>query len=133
MNRKRLRLAVLLVFVMCLVGLTANAASAATGYIYIAFPTWLGNCSKGGSVTSINATTGPNGELWTTPPGGDNGDDLIYAKVAFSTNNKVSYQNRCRKGFLGISSYYDAGNTVTIYPTRAGQTFWIGLWGQSHN
>jgi|SRR5581483_4461774 len=111
----------------------ATAASKSTAYIYISFPTWEGNCSKGGSVRTINATTGPYGELWTTPPGGDKGDDLIYAKVALYSYNKVSYQNFCYKGWFGISSYWDAPYQVTIYPTRAGQTFWVGLWGQTHN
>ena len=132
-RRLRLWLATTSVLLLMIAALSASGTNAATGYIYIAFPTWLGNCPKGGSVTIINATTGPYGELWSTPAGGDKGDDKIYAKVLFNTNNLVTYQNFCRKGILGLSSYWDAAWQVTIRPTRSGQTFWVGRLGQSHN
>ena len=103
-------------------------AQAATGKIYIAFPTWLGNAPQGGKVIAVRGTSG---DLWMTPAAGDWGDDLIYPTVRFYSNNTIVYQTYCQKAFW--QSYWTGGWSSNIYPTRAGQTFWLGPWGQSHN
>ena len=120
------------VLVISSFGVSAPTAHASTGYgyVYVSFPTWLGNCPYGGSVRGIYAA---NGYLWSTPPTGDWGDDLIYPKVLFYSNNPISFQNFCYRPWWQGGTYRAPAWQVTIYPTRYGQTFWIGPWGQRHN
>jgi len=129
------RLRLLLAAVVMAIALSAVAGSvsatearAATGKIYIAFPTWLGNAPSGGKVVAVYAMSG---NLWATPASGDWGDDIIYPTVRFSSNNEIVFKTYCQKPFW--QSYWTAGWSSTIYPTRSGQTFWLGPWGQSHN
>jgi hypothetical protein len=99
-------------------------------YVYVSFPTWLANCPAGGSVTGIFAA---NGDLWSTPAGGDWGDDLVYPKVNLNANNQISGQGYCNRPWYKGGSYWGPAVSATIYPTRGGQTFWIGPGGQTHN
>jgi hypothetical protein len=98
--------------------------------VYVSLPTWLGNCPGGGSVTGIWAA---NGDLWSTPAAGDWGDDLVYPKVNLYASNQISAQPFCNRPWYKGGSYYGPAVTATIYPTRQGQTFWIGPVGQNHN
>jgi hypothetical protein len=111
---------------------TAAAPAEATPYsnIYVSFPTWLANCPNGGSVTGINAAVG---DLWSTPPGGDWGDDLIYPKVDLYTSNDISAQNYCSRPWYDGGGYWGPAVSAAIYPTRGGQTFWLGPAGQTNN
>ena len=130
-RRLRMLLAavVLALALMAVAGsVTATEAQAATGKIYIAFPTWLGNAPNGGKVIGVYAMSG---DLWATPAGGDWGDDVIYPTVRFNTDNTIVFKTYCQKPFW--QSYWTAGWSSTIRPTRSGQTFWLGPWGQSHN
>src|SRR4051812_6582904 len=63
----------------------APASAAGNGAVYISFPTWLGNCPAGGSVTGIAAAIG---NTWST--GGDYGDDLIYGSVWLWQSNQLN-------------------------------------------
>lgn len=110
-------------------GLTASPAQAAVqGNVYVAFPKWLGNCPNGGSVTAILAD---NSGVWSTTRW-DTGDDLIYPRVNMNTDNRISYTVFCKTTWYG-AGYYQPGYSVTIRPTRNGQTFWVGPLGQSRN
>lgn len=110
--------------------LSQPAYAAGNGNVYVSFPTWLANCPGGGSVTGIYAA---NGNIWSTPAGGDWGDDLIYPRVQMYANNQISAQNYCNRPWYDGGSYWGPAVSVTIYPTRGGQTFWVGPAGQSHN
>jgi hypothetical protein len=109
----------------------AEASQAAYGNVYVSFPTWLGNCPGGGSVTGIYAT---NGNVWSTSGYGDWGDDLIYPRVVMNVGapyNQINAQLVCSGSYGG--RYYGPAVSAAIYPTRGGQTFWIGPAGQRHN
>ncbi len=98
--------------------------------VYVSFPTWLGNCPGGGSVTRIYAA---NGNIWSTPPNGDWSDDLIYPRVNLNSSNQISAQLYCSRPWYQGGDYWGPAVGVSIYPTRGGQTFWVGPAGQSHN
>jgi hypothetical protein len=98
--------------------------------VYVSFPTWLANCPSGGNVIGINAAVG---NIWVTPAGGDWGDDLVYPKVELYANNTISAQNYCDRPWYQGGGYWAPAVQVTFYPTRTGQTFWVGPAGQSHN
>lgn len=121
--------AALLVAAAAMVG-SAGQAAAATSHVYISYPTWLGNCPAGGSVTGIHAA---NGALWSTPTGGDWGDDLIYPKVNLNSYNTISARVYCDRSWWKGVDYWGATTSVSIRPTRGGQTFWVGPAGKSHN
>lgn len=107
-------------------------AQAATGWVYISFPKWLGNCPAGGSVFAI---LGSVGGTWTTGPKYDWGDDLVYAKVNLGANQQVSAQVWCaRSPGNSRPSAATVTHSVmrTIKPTRNNQTVWVGLNGVSY-
>lgn len=112
----------------------APSQAASYGNAYVSFPTWLGNCPGGGSVTGIY---GANSNIWSTPAGGDWGDDLIYPRVAMflgAPYNQISAQVFCsRPWYQGGGGYWGAAVSAGIRPTRNGQTFWIGPAGQRNN
>ena len=110
---------------------TAERAEAATlSNVYVSFPTWLGNCPSGGSVYKIYATIG---NIWTTPPLGDTSDDLVYPKVYLYQWNKINVQLFCKRPWWKGGNYRGPAYSASFYPTRSGQTFWIGPVGQSNN
>jgi hypothetical protein len=131
---RRLRRAVVAALAVATAGVGALAltASAAQAYpysnVYVSFPTWLGNCPGGGSVTGI---FGANGNIWSTA--GDWGDDLIYPRVNLNANNAVSAKVFCSRPLWRGGNYWGPAVSANIRPTRGGQTFWIGPFGQSHN
>lgn len=122
-------LAVVLLLVAAIAALGAFAAPAQAwdGWVYICYPTWQGNAMQGGSVVGIYAAIGDSWSCWQY---GDWGDDIIYAKVHMNRWNAVSSQNFCKKWPL---TYRDVPFQKSIYPTRQGQTFWIGPWGVRSN
>ncbi|MFI1385973.1 hypothetical protein [Embleya sp. NPDC020886] len=99
----------------------ANAAS--TAWVYIAFPTWMGNCPNGGSVTKIQAYT----DYWNT--NWDVGDDLVYGKVALNQRNTIIAKVYCNKW----PGYYHDVYRNDVVPTRGGQTLFVGPAGWSRN
>ncbi len=119
------------VSVMALAPFAAQPAEASSiGNVYVSYPTWLGNCPGGGSVTGIYAASG---NLWSTPATGDLGDDLIYPKVYLYANNQISAQVFCSRAWYNGGNYWGPAVSATIYPTRTGQTFWVGPTSQTHN
>ena len=133
-NRTHRRLASIAIGALAATGLAVTAATPAQAAlyssIYVSFPTWLANCPNGGKVTVINAAVG---DLWSTPPGGDWGDDLIYPKVNLYTYNEISAQNFCSRPWYDGGGYWAPAVSAAFYPTRGNQTFWIGPAGQTHN
>jgi len=104
------------------------AAASGLGNVYVAYPTWGGNCPGGGSVVGIYAASG---DLWATGSGGDWGDDLIYPRVELDAWNTISAQLWCRTGWY---TYLSAAYAVSVFPTRPGETFWAAVGGQTwHN
>ncbi|MFC8676701.1 hypothetical protein ACFUEN_28950 [Streptomyces griseorubiginosus] len=102
---------------------TANAAS--YGWVYIAFPKWLGNCASGnGKVTGIQAYT----DYWNT--NWDMGDDLVYGKVALGQRNTVIANLACKTSRGGYYQYVFRDDVV---PTRNNQTVWVGQTGWTRN
>lgn len=107
----------------------AAPANAATGWIYISFPKWLGNCPAGGSVFAILASVGGT---WSTGGRFDWGDDLVYAKVNLNQSQSVSAQVWCAKSPGRTKpERFNVSHSVsqTIKPTRNNQTVWVGLNG----
>src|SRR4051812_41591787 len=68
-----------------------KAQATSYGWVYISFPTWLGNCPKGGKVTGIQAYT----NYWST--NWDTGDDIVYGKVALNQRNVIIANVFCSK------------------------------------
>lgn len=130
---KRILVAAATAAMLTLGGIMATSSIAHAypyGNVYVSFPTWLANCPSGGSVTGINAAVG---NIWVTPAGGDWGDDLVYPRVNLYANNTISAQNYCNRPWYRGGGYWAPAVQVTFYPTRNGQTFWVGPAGQSHN
>jgi hypothetical protein len=109
---------------------TATAQAAPYANVFVSYPTWLGNCPAGGSVSGIYAA---NGALWSTPASGDWGDDLIYPRVNLNAGNQISAQPYCSRPWYRGGDYWGPAVSANIRPTRSGQTFWIGPAGQAHN
>jgi len=112
---------VLLTLVVASVGASASSARAATGWVYICWPTWQGNP---GGVNLIQAYS----PLWSTT--GDAGDDIVYARVTLNANNQVIYQ------LFHTTSYgtFRIGmGSNTVRPTRSNQCWYIGPSGVTHN
>jgi hypothetical protein len=107
-----------------------SASAYSVSNVYVSYPTWLANCPAGGSVVGIYAA---NGALWSTPAGGDWGDDLVYTRVYLYTSNTVSAQVFCSRPWWKGGNYWGPAVQAVIYPTRTGQTFWVGPIGQTHN
>ena len=106
----------------------AGPASAWTaGYIYVSFPTWLGNCPQGGNVIGINAAVDG---MWS---GGDWGDDLVYPRVRLNDWNTISAQNFCRQWGRPGGGYWAPATSTRFYPTRNNQTVWVGPAGWQRN
>ena len=115
----------------CLVALAAPApASAARIGIYVVAPTWLGNCANsqlGGSVRELHVSN------WTpgaTTYAHDAGDDIVWIGASSYTTNNIVVQPFCF-GWWGRRG--GAASSHSIYPTRHGQTFWVGPWGVRKN
>jgi hypothetical protein len=106
---------------------SAPAEAYSYGWVYLVFPTWLGNCPAGGSVYSIEAAVGPYDDVWS---GGDSGDDIIYPEVALGQTNEVDAAVLCKNG---SRSYWNDAVHATFKPTRTKQTFWVGPAGTTHN
>src|SRR6266545_7276577 len=127
LGNRRLRALALGFGIVISAALSVLVASPAQAYpysnVYVSFPTWLANCPWGGSVTGIYAA---NGNIWSTPASGDWGDDLIYPKVDLYANNQISAQVFCSRSWWQGGSYWGPTVSATIYPTRGGQTFWVG-------
>lgn len=113
-------------------GITAAqpAEAAGTGYVYIAMPTWAGNCPNGGSVKGVHAAVDA---LWSTPARGDWGDDLVYAKVRMGSSSTVSVKPFCSRSWWRGGSYWGPASQQVIKATRHGQTFWVGPLGKWSN
>ena len=105
-----------------LVAAPANAAS--YGWIYMSFPSWLGNCS-GSAISAVQAS---NSNIWST--NWDYGDDLVYGKVRLGANQTMSYNLQCKR--YGRVVGYHAGQAV-IRPSRSNQTVWMGPGGVRYN
>lgn len=107
--------------------LTATPAHAATGNVWVSFPTWLGNCPSGGSVTVIQ---GHVGNLWSTA--WDAGDDLVYPRVNLNQTNTMVANVRCDRA-LNRGGPYWTPVSWNFHPTRGGQTWWMGPAGVRSN
>jgi hypothetical protein len=71
--------------------------------------------------------------LWSTPPAGDWGDDLVYPHVRLNGWNTISAENLCTRPWYQGGNYWGPATSVNIYPTRYNQTFWVGPAGRTHN
>ena len=112
---------------------TSVPADAADGYVYVSVPTWLGNCPHGGSVSGVYVAVG---DTWSTPHTGDWGDDLVWARVRMNVGypyNAVTAKAYCSRPWYRGGSYWGPASQNHIRPTRYGQTFWVGPWGQRNN
>lgn len=106
-----------------LLGGQSVAQATTFGWVYISFPTWLGNCESGGKVTGIVAAT----DYWST--NWDWGDDLVYGKVALGQRNHVNATVYCNKW----PGYYRYVFRDDVVPTRNNQTLWVGATGWTRN
>jgi hypothetical protein len=112
-------------------GLATSAAPAhASGatYNYIVMPTWQGNCPGGGSVAWVGAAS------WSASTSGsasDWGDDIVYLRVGYYEPVTITGNVICRWWWGG--TYNGPAVSVTIYPTRYQQSWYIGPKGVSHN
>ena len=129
-RHKRVPLAAAAALVMTLSSLLVAApASAATGYIYVSLPTWLGNCSLGGSVKYVGMSSYSSS---TSGYSSDFGDDLAYLRVGINESVNLIGQGICYKS--GRPPQYNTPVVnVFIRPARHGQTFWIGPGGVRSN
>ena len=128
-RRAAVALAVVAVGSVGALALTTSAAQAApVSNVYVSYPTWLGNCPGGGSVTGIFAA---NGALWSNA--GDWGDDLIYPRVYLNAGNPISARLYCSRPWYRGGDYWGPTVYANIRPTRGGQTFWVGPGSQTHN
>jgi hypothetical protein len=110
-----------------LTGTPASAAS--TGYIYVSLPTWLGNCSLGGSVQYVGMSSFSN---TTSGYSSDFGDDLAYLRVGLNESVNLIGQGICYKSSRP-PQYNTPVVNVWVRPTRHGQTFWVGPGGVRNN
>lgn len=111
-----------LAFAAVMGGLEASPALAAgNANVYVSFPTWLGNCPGGGSVTGIYAAVG---NTWSTA--GDWGDDLIYPSVNLYQSNALNARVFCNRPWYNGGGYWVNVVGINFTPTRPGQTFWVG-------
>jgi hypothetical protein len=103
MPKRRLILSLVLVLLITLlvVAPTASSRSLSVGNVYVSYPTWMANCPGGGKVIGIHAA---NGMLWSTPPQGDWGDDLIYPRVNLNARNPISAQLYCKRPWYTADS-----------------------------
>lgn len=107
----------------------ATPASAATGYIYVSLPTWLGNCSLGGNVKYVGMSSYSSS---TSGYSADSGDDLAYLRVGINESVNLIGQGICFKS--GRPPQYNTPIVnVHVRPTRHGQTFWVGPGGVRSN
>jgi hypothetical protein len=107
----------------------SGSASAATanGGVYIIAPKWWGWCPNVAGqnnypyyMSQENYTTGDSSA--------DAGDDVIWSRVTLNQNNRIEVQVGCIRG------YYSTGTSVTIRPTRNGQSWDISPSGATwHN
>ena len=105
------------------------AHAAATGHIWVSLPTWLGNCSLGGSVKYVGMSSFSNS---TSGYSSDFGDDLAYLRVGLNESVNLIGQGVCYKS--GKPPQYNTPVVnVFIRPTRHGQTFWVGPGGVRNN
>jgi hypothetical protein len=106
----------------------APASAAGSTFNYIVMPTWRGNCPGGGSVTWVGASSfSPS----TSGTAADSGDDIVYLRVGLNENVNVVGNVRCT--VAGVFTYNGPAVSVTIFPTRANQAWYIGPNGVSHN
>lgn len=110
------------------IGLAAPASAAsANGGVYVIAPKWWGWCPNIARqnnypyyMSQSNFTTGNSSS--------DAGDDIIWSRVALNQNNTISVAVGC------ILGYGSGGTTITIRPTRNGQSWFISLSGATwHN
>lgn len=104
--------------------LTAAPAHAANGWVYIAFPIWLGNCPGGGKVVGLNVAT----DLWSVS--GDMGDDLVYGQVRLNQRNNITATVYCRNRMVTTPTTVTRSDVV---PTRNNQTVFVGPAGWDRN
>lgn len=123
-------IAAVLGFVGSVAVLPTSAHAWTASNVYVSYPTWLGNCPGGGNVIGIYSASG---NLWSTPATGDWGDDLIYPRVYLYTSNTISAQVFCSRPWWKGGNYWGPAVSASITPTRGGQTFWLGPWGQRRN
>ncbi|MGK5554786.1 hypothetical protein ACSNOI_24535 [Actinomadura kijaniata] len=123
--RKRLgALAMAGVTAAATVAATSPAHALSTGWVYLVYPTWLGNCPNA-SVAGIQAATDYSSTNW------DMGDDIVYLKVALNRANRVNANLMCKK--FGRIVGYQVVTRGDIVPTRHGQTIWLGPSGWRRN
>ncbi len=105
-------------------------AHAATGHVYISFPTWQGNCPAGGSVRAINGSVTGTTQVYSWElRNWDVGDDLIYPKVLLNKPNRASVGVWCGKNASsrpGVLARASHAVSVVVTPKRNNQTIWVG-------
>jgi hypothetical protein len=101
--------------------MAAPVDAAATTNVWVIYPKWKGNCARGGSVSRIYSAVD---NIWSTPPTGDNGDDIIYPRVRYGWNT-ISTTIFCKTSWFG-AGYWQPGMQHRIYVSRPGQNFFLG-------
>jgi hypothetical protein len=109
-------------------GTASPAAAAGVTYNYIVMPTWQGNCPGGGSVTWVGASSFSSS---TSATAADGGDDIVYLRVGYNENVNVVGNVQCHT-WWGLT-YNGPAVSVSIFPTRFQQSWYIGPNGVSHN
>ena len=105
----------------------APAAASGATYNYIVMPTWQGNCPGGGSVTWVAASSF---SASTSGTAADGGDDIVYLRVGYRENVTIVGNVRCTTWW---GTYNGPAVSVSIYPTRYQQAWYIGPKGVTHN
>ncbi len=116
---------------LALAGTTATAILAAppaeaasTGWIYLVYPSWYGNCPNG-KVAAIQAASRHTSTNW------DAGDDIVYLKLDLNRRNTVNANLMCKRGRHIIG--YQTVTRSDLVPTRNRQTIWLGPAGWRRN
>lgn len=114
--------AALIVATLALVSSVAAAAPAsaapANAGIYVVTPSWWGHCTNFGGVAglaTVNSYVGHSNA-------GDYGDDIAWVPVRLNTNQSIQIKTICRR--FGAAA--GTSMSITIRPTRTGQTFFVG-------
>ena len=109
------------------VGLATPASAAGNGGVYLITPKSWGWCPN--IVKQNNFPYNVAQENYTThDSSADSGDDIIWSRVNLNQNNNIDVQVGC------ILEYGSHGVSITIRPTRNGQSWFISSTGAtSHN
>lgn len=100
---------------------TAKPAQASAGNVWVIFSS-PADCPYGGSVTGIYAAIDG---VWSTGPGGDWGDNIIYPHVLFYQWNTLNARVFCNRPWYRGGGYWNYSIYHQFYPVGWNQNFWF--------